>query len=134
MKFANEDVLKMNQETIVEVDRRFFDALIHADVDELEQILTDDFIIIDVMRGAETSKSEILQAIRSAQVKFEEIEARDRLVRLYDKTGVVTGRTRMTLRFNDSSFEVGSRYTHVYCEQENGWRLVSAQGTRVVES
>lgn len=125
--------MKSAHEAVIEVDRRFFNALIYANVVELDQILTDDFMIIDVMRGGETSKSEILQAVQSGQVKFEEIEVVDRHPRLYGMAAVVTGSTRMTIRFDSATFEVRSRYTHVYCELEGTWRLVSAQGTRIAE-
>jgi hypothetical protein len=119
--------------TVIEADGRFFNALRHANVVELDQILVDDFIIIDVMRGAETSKSELLQAVQSGQVKFEEIEVVDSQARLYGMAAVVTGSTRMAIRFGETTVEVRSRYTHVYCELEGSWRLVSAQGTRIAE-
>ncbi len=125
--------MKSAHEAVIEVDRRFFNALIYANVVELDQILTDDFIIIDVMRGGETSKSGILQAVQSGQVRFEEIEVVDRHPRLYGKAAVVTGSTRMAIRFDNATFETRSRYTHVYCELEGTWRLVSAQGTRIAE-
>jgi len=133
MKNANKDVAAILHEAVIGVDRRFFNALIHSNVLELDQILADDFIIIDVMRGGETSKSEILQAVQSGQVRFAEIEVMDRHPRLYGKAAVVTGSTRMTIRFDNTAFEVRSRYTHVYCELEGTWRLVSAQGTRITD-
>jgi ketosteroid isomerase-like protein len=125
--------MKNTSTAAIDVDRRFFNALLGADVIELEQILADDFIIIDVMRGAVTSKSEIIQAVQSGQVKFEEIEVVDSHPRVYGNAAVVTGSTRMVLRFGNATMEVRSRYTHVYCELEGAWRLVSAQGTRITD-
>jgi ketosteroid isomerase-like protein len=46
---------------------------------------------------------------------------------------VVVGRTRMTMRFLDSESTVESRYTHVYAHDADGWRLLSAQGTPIVD-
>jgi hypothetical protein len=46
---------------------------------------------------------------------------------------VITGRTRMTGRFEETPWEVASRYryTHVFVEQDGRWRLVAAQGTQI---
>jgi hypothetical protein len=125
--------MKNTSTAAVDVDRRFFNALLHADIAELEKLLVNDFIIIDVMRGAVTSKSEIIQAVQSGQVKFEEIEVVDSHPRVYGEAAVITGSTRMVLRFGVATIEVRSRYTHVYCELKGAWRLVSAQGTRIAE-
>jgi ketosteroid isomerase-like protein len=125
--------MKNTSTAAIDVDRRFFNALLGADVIGLEKILADDFIIIDVMRGGVTSKSEIIQTVQSCQVKFEEIEVVDSHPRVYGNAAVVTGSTRMVLRFGNATMEVRSRYTHVYCELEGAWRLVSAQGTRITD-
>ncbi|HET9130469.1 MAG TPA: nuclear transport factor 2 family protein [Terriglobia bacterium] len=120
-----------NGNAVLETDRQFFDALIQSDVETLGQILSDDFIIIDVMKGAETTKAEIIGAIGSGIVRFEKIELRDNRVRLYHRTAVITGQTRMTVRFSEILSSISSRYTHVYCELDGKWRLVSAQGTSI---
>jgi uncharacterized protein DUF4440 len=133
MKRDNKDHLEIGGESAVDVDRRFFNALLNKSLPELDQILAEDFIIIDVMRGALTTRPEILLAIQSGQVTFEDIQVDERFARLYGATAVINGSTRMTLRFDNTAFEVRSRFTHVYCDLENAWRLVSAQGTRIVD-
>jgi ketosteroid isomerase-like protein len=119
---------------LLATDKQFFDALIHSDVEVLDRILSEDFIIIDVLKGAETSKPEIVGAIGSGYVHFEKIEIRDNRVRLYDRTAVITGQTQMTVSFSGTSSAISSRYTHVYCELRGKWRLVSAQGTSIEPS
>ena len=133
MKSANGGVAATDQNAVVDVDRRFFNALLQADIAELDRILAEDLIIIDVMRGGETKKPEFLQAVQSGQARFEKIEVADQHPRWYGKTAVITGRTQLTIRFDNTTFEIRSRYTHVYCELEGEWRLVSAQGTRIAE-
>jgi ketosteroid isomerase-like protein len=120
-----------NRAAALATDRHFFDALVQSDVGALDRILSDDFIIIDVMRGAETTKPEIIGAVGSGLVQFENIEIRDNRVRLYDRTAVITGQTQMTVRYSGLSSAISSRYTHVYCELEGKFRLVSAQGTPI---
>ena len=112
-------------------DANFFNALIKADIPALDRILAYDFVLIDVMRGSEISKTALLAALGSNQVEFEAIEPTENRVRLYHATAVVTGRTQMRGRLAGNPFGLSSRYTHVYVEQEGEWRLVTAQGTQI---
>jgi ketosteroid isomerase-like protein len=112
-------------------ERQFFQSLREADTANLEHVLADDFLLIDVMSGTEISKPALLEAVRSAQVKFESIDVFESRERRYPGTAVITGRTRMRGRFGEVPFSANSRYTHVYIEQHGGWRLVAAQGTSI---
>jgi hypothetical protein len=112
-------------------DRQFFSALVDGSVKDLDQILADDFVLIEVMGGSEVPKSSLLGAIESGELKFETIEPADGSVRLYGTTAV--GRTQMCARLGETPFAIRSRYTHVYVEQEGRWRLVAAQGTQIAE-
>jgi ketosteroid isomerase-like protein len=114
-------------------ERHFFNALLEADVQRLDRLLADDFVLIDVLSGGENSKTALLAAVGAGQVRFEAIEpTAEPRVRIYEgTTAVVGGRTRMTGRLGDTAFTVASRYTHVYTRQQGRWRLVSAQGTPI---
>jgi hypothetical protein len=122
----------MNDETgVLAAERAFFTALVEGRADTLDQILSDDFLLIDVMQGAEIPKAALLAVIESGQLRFDSIEPVDSRVRFYQTTAVVTGRTEMQGRFAGMPFGASSRYTHVYVEQGSVWRLVSAQGTPI---
>ena len=115
----------------LEAERQFFTALIGANLEALDQVLAADFVLIDVIRGAEISKADLLAVIGSGQLKFEVIDPAESHARLYPSTAVITGRTEMRGRFEETPFTASSRYTHVYLQQEGRWRMVSAQGTRI---
>ncbi len=55
-------------------ERQFFSSLIDTDVESLDRILGDDFLLIDVMTGSEIAKSDLLAVLRSGQLKFAAIE------------------------------------------------------------
>ena len=112
-------------------EREFFTALSGARVEDLDRIITDDFILIEVMGGSEITKPSLLAAMRSGQLTFGPIEPADVRVRTYQNTAVITGRTQMNGQFGATPFATESRYMHVYVEQEGRWRLVAAQGTQV---
>ena len=54
-------------------ERNFFTALVEGSVEDLDQLLADDFILIEVIGGSEITKSSLLAAIGSGQLKFEAI-------------------------------------------------------------
>ena len=113
------------------IDKQFFTALIAGDAQALDHILTDDFILIDVMSGSEITKPDFLAFIGSGQIKFESVEPAENRVRHYQTTAIVTGRTQMKGRLGDAPFVASSRYTHVFVSQQNEWRLATAQGTSI---
>jgi ketosteroid isomerase-like protein len=109
----------------------FFASLLASDVKALDGVLTDDFLLVDAMRGTEVDRKKLCSALGSRQIRFEEITPEDCRVRLYGTTAVINGRTHMRGRLGDQHFSVHSRYTHVFRQQEDQWRLVSAQGTPI---
>ena len=115
-------------------EQEFFGALIAGKLEVLDQLLVDDFVLVDVMRGGEITKPGLLAAVASGQAKFESIEPSETRVRRFESTAIVNGRTEMRGRFGESVFAVRSRYTHVYVEQQGRLRLASAQGTQILET
>ena len=116
---------------ILACDESFFAALLAADHDLLGTILADDFVIIDVLSGQVALRDELLGAISSGQLRFAEVTryAGERSVRLRASAAVVTGRTRMVIRYQGNEVTAHSRYAHVYTRDGGRWRLMSAQGT-----
>jgi hypothetical protein len=113
-------------------ERAFFSALLSGNIDSLDSILADDFVMVDLMAGSEISKPMLLAAVGSSQVKFEAITPVESKVRVYScDTAVVVGRTEMKFRAGESSFNFSSRYTHVFVFNDGSWQLASAQGTQI---
>jgi len=122
--------MQIEEPDVLSLERRFFNGLI-ANVDVVEDLMSDDSLLIDVLSGSEVTKSELITVLRSGQLKFEKIKPLNSRVRIYENTALVTGSTEMSGRFGDGPFSVVSRYTHVYVRSRDRWRLVSAQGTPI---
>jgi ketosteroid isomerase-like protein len=114
-------------------DEDFFRLLASADTTGLDNLLTDDFVLIDVFRGAEISRPALLALIESGQLKFAPVTPTDVTVRLHGTTAIITGRTDMRGSFDDTPFATASRYTHIYVHRSDGWNLAAAQGTMILE-
>jgi ketosteroid isomerase-like protein len=121
----------MSKQSAEAVEQDFFAALIAADHERLNQLLSDDFLLIDVMTGSEIPKTALLEVIEAGQLRFAEITRIDYRVRIYGNTAVITGSTKMQGSFGEEPFQTSSRYTHVFVEKGEGWQMVSAQGTPI---
>jgi uncharacterized protein DUF4440 len=113
-------------------EQQFFSSLIGGDVGAFGSNSWGNFLLIDVMTGSEVKKSDLLAVLGSGQLKFEAIQPVESQDRLYGITAVITGRTQMSGRLGGTPFTASSRYTHAFVEEQGQWRLVSAQGTRIV--
>jgi ketosteroid isomerase-like protein len=121
----------MNTMRVEDADQSFFTALRAADGAALGALLTDDFVLIDVMRGGEVPRADLIGAVAAGQLRFDAIDLVASRVRRYGNTAIVTGETRMRGRFGDAGWSAHSRYAHVYMELDGRWRLASAQGTQI---
>jgi uncharacterized protein (TIGR02246 family) len=116
-----------------EADRRFFEALRGADTDALAGLLTDDFVLVDVLMGSEVSRPTLLEALAARKLTFDVVDVVTTRVRRYGDAAVVVGRTEMRGRAGDTAWSARSRYTHVFVTQNGRWRLASAQGTQIAD-
>jgi ketosteroid isomerase-like protein len=124
-------------ESILGADAAFFEALIDQDIQALEALLSDQFLIVDVATGIVHSRAAFLGAISGRVVTFEQIKTfpAETDVRLAGPgAGIVVGRTAMSLADAEGRpADVASRYTHVFHADGGIWRLLSAQGTPITD-
>ncbi|GAA2264187.1 hypothetical protein GCM10010149_00050 [Nonomuraea roseoviolacea subsp. roseoviolacea] len=127
--------MSADRQTLLDHDRRFFEALTAADAKVLDDLLADDFVLVSVDDGAVVGRDVLLDAIASGAVRFPAIESfpEEANVRRVGDVGIIVGRTGMNFTHPDgTAFSAGSRYTHVYVADSPGaWRLASAQGTTI---
>jgi ketosteroid isomerase-like protein len=120
---------------LLDHDRRFFDALVAADVARLDDLLADDFIMVAIDNGAVATRADLLGLMSSGTLRFPAVRSfpDEAVVRRVGDVGIVVGRTSMNFANSDGTvFTAGSRYTHVFASDSiAGWRLVSAQGTEI---
>jgi ketosteroid isomerase-like protein len=120
---------------LLDRDRRFFDALVAADIACLEDLLADDFIMVGINDGATATRTDLLGLMSSGTLQFPAVQSfpDEAVVRRVGDVGIIVGRTSMNFtNINGTVFTAGSRYTHVFASDSiAGWRLISAQGTEI---
>jgi Domain of unknown function (DUF4440) len=121
------------EQAALAADSQFFSALVDGDGPALDGVLADGFVLVDVNTGSTVPREVLVPLVGEGQLKFDSIEPdpSDVLVRRYGTTVIVVGRTQMHGSYAGTSFSARSRYTHVFVEDHDHWRLASAQGTPI---
>jgi ketosteroid isomerase-like protein len=111
---------------------QYFEALLASDVERIDELLTKEFLMVDVMSGGVIDRPSFIAALRDGLLGFERVHLLERVTRRYGDTAIIVGRTEMSGSFDGATFAAASRYTHVLLRERTGrWRLASAQGTRI---
>jgi len=119
------------EQDVLDAEQRFFSSLIEANRQALDDLLADDFTIVDIMAGNVIPKQPFVDFVAARAVSFYKIDRLEVQARFYGDTAIIVGRTRMEGSFQNHPFQANSRYTHVFVKQNEKWRLAAAQGTRI---
>jgi len=116
---------------VLAAEEAFFAGLLAGDTTALEQVLAEDFVLVDVLSGDVVPRTGLLEVLRAGDLAFVSVARDEDEVRVRHRPGlaVVVGRTRMVMRYLGVQTPTGSRYTHVYVYEGKCWRLLTAQGT-----
>ena len=112
-----------SEKEILEVERKFGEAMIQNDAEAIGRILSDDWIIIDPDGGV-IDKSRFLDVIRSGALKHEAMDSEDIRVRTYSNTATVTAVTHTRTKYLGKEFTTHERATDVFVKKDERWQCV----------
>ena len=101
-------------------------AIVRKDRATIEANMADDFRQIDRAGNIETKRS-FVEGLLSPDLEIDPYTVEDFEVRLYGDVALLSGRTRMTGRFQGKPFASHYRYIDVYVRHDGEWRIVSVQ-------
>ncbi len=107
------------------------EAEVCRDIDALERLISDDYLGIDPS-GSLLTKELIMSTYGSGKVVLESIVTSDLRIRVFDNTGIITGRSLIKGRSGQNEFSAVFRYNDTYRREGRGWRLISSQLTPFV--
>src|SRR5437879_12608383 len=76
----------------------------------------DDYTVINIS-GQLLTKAQVFEAIKSGDLKYDQLENNDIQVRVYGDTAVLTGRTAQKGQFKGKDISGQTRFTRVYLKQ-----------------
>jgi hypothetical protein len=117
-------------------DSAFFSAILAPDPAALSILLSEDFLLIDVLSGSEIDKPTLLSALSPAgPLRFTTLTLVHRRARTHGPCSLITGETHLAGQYASTPFSAHSRYTHVFTLSSTPtgpqWLLTSAQGTPI---
>lgn len=126
IELSNENALQ--QVLAADEARRL--AMLHTDVSALDSLLADD-VTIFWGDGTEDDKASTLALLRSGRLRYSQLDYENTRVRLFGRTAVVTGQARIREQSDSERRSYVVRVTRVYAYQQDRWRLVASQTTRL---
>jgi hypothetical protein len=116
--------------TVRELERERFRAMVDADGEQLDALLSDSVSYIHT-NGKRESKTQFLAAITNGKRRYRQIEVQTQDVLLAsDETCVVTGRALVELEANSGALLFQIAYTAIQVYEGAVWRLAAWQATR----
>lgn len=128
----NDDASSVEQE-IRKLEAASREATLKNDAAALNQLLADSWMNTNA-GGTVTTKSQLMEILKTNPFKFISIENDDVKVRIYGDAAVVTGRSKSTRVGRDNALVTGEvRFTRVYAKPEGRWQVVAAQSTPIMQ-
>lgn len=107
-------------------------AIVRKDRAAIERNMADDFRQIDARGNVET-KASFVDGLVSPDLVLDPYTVEDFEVRVYGDTALLSGRTRMTGKYQGQAFNSHYRYIDVYVKRRGAWKIVSVQISRIPE-
>jgi ketosteroid isomerase-like protein len=105
-------------------------AIVRKDRAAVEANMADDFRSIDGAGTVET-KSVFVNGLMDTRLTIDPYTVEDFDVRLLGDVALLSGRTRMTGKFDGKPFTSHYRYIDIYARRNGRWQIVSVQITRL---
>src|SRR2546423_14351723 len=105
-------------------------AQLTSDVAVLER-LVDDSLVFTGPDGAVYGKADDLDAHRQGMIHITRLEPSEERIQRFGNIAVVSVRMEMAGSFQGAAFAGPFRYTRVWCERPDGWRIVAGHVSAV---
>ena len=120
--------LSQEEMALVDVEDRWVAALVKGDVPTLDMLFVETYVDTDE-EGHRSDKSELLDVVRSGELRFESIKLSDERVYLYGNFAVVTGTGEQVGMFQGKALKTKVVFTDSFVFQNGRWRAVASQRT-----
>lgn len=113
---------------VMHAHTQWFDALLDEDAEVLDVLLADD-MTFHAPGGTAETKALFLEHLRTGRLEYDSIKAETPLIRLHDRTAIVTGKVDILYRWEDQPNLERLYYTAVYGWISPQWRMLAWQST-----
>ena len=115
---------------VTKAEQELTDALTKGHGELLEQKLAPDWKYV-ASDGSLMSRAEIIKAVKSGALKFEQHAIAELDVRVFGEAAVVVGTSTSRGTWEGESFALRDRFTDVFIRKEGKWLCVSSQSSNI---
>ena len=115
---------------IEELERRRYAAMVDADLDTLDELLSDDVLYTHSNASVDT-KASYLDVLRSGTLVYHSLEHSTDAVLSRPGVAIVNGTMSGSIHMNGAAKTLNSRVTAVWVADEGAWRLAAFQPTPI---
>jgi len=117
-------------DALKDLDHECAMAMIQGNIEALALIEYDDFTFTGP-DGTIVNKKQDLETIKSGDLSYDSITLEDVSVRVFQETGVVTGKANVKGHYRTYDISGPYRYTVTFVKLSGRWRAVASQMTRI---
>ena len=117
---------------LIATDKRMQRAFVDKDVAALDEIFTDDYVIV-LSNGAERTKAMILADVASPDTRWEINEASGWTVRVHADMAIVVATLHQKGIDHGEAFDSNVKFSDTYIRDNGVWRNVHAHASRAVD-
>ncbi len=127
------DAINNLADEVTRLNRRWMESYVKCDTAFLEQYLADDYVST-FPDGTVLDKQGEIESLKSGDIALTEMTPSEMNVRTYGVAAVITGRSTIKAKGKGEKVSGEYRFTDVWIKQDNRWRAVASQVTRIAES
>ncbi len=118
------------EQTVMQMEREWSNAIIKKDIAGLKRIIADDFAGVE-SSGRVVNKAQTISEIESGSDDVQSETAEDLKVRVYGDTAIVTGRLLVNGEKNEAGYNLKLLFTKVWAKRDGQWQVVNYQATQI---
>jgi ketosteroid isomerase-like protein len=115
---------------VQKAEKAWREAWVRGDAVVLERIHADDYFSINYL-GQVSTREQVMSDVRAGAFKYESMEHKDVVMRVYGNVVIVNGRTINKGHRQQRDVSGEFRYTRVYVKRGDRWQAVLSQYTRL---
>jgi ketosteroid isomerase-like protein len=119
-----------SEKEVLAAHERRLAATLAGDAAALDSMMTDDLTFMHPDATVET-KAQFIEAVRSKRYQYRSLTDEARQIRVHDKTGIVSGVSRIVLTVGGQEVDVRVAFTELWVKKGKSWKMALWQATEV---
>lgn len=121
-----------NGDLVIALDKERMQAMAEKNIEKLNNLICKDLIYTHSSARQDTKES-LIGAMESGATVYTSVEPSEVVAQDLGDTVVLTGKAQISIEANGTPNSFGVRFTDVYQNQNDTWRMVTWQSTKLPE-